>query len=145
MQRHTGFTLIELMVTVAIVAILAGIALPIYSNYIVRGKLQEASSNLLAMKTKMELYYQDNRKYSGACVAGTVAPKPAGLKYFDINCTLTDTTYTINADGLAGTDLEGLSLTIDQGNARKTASVPSSGGWALPSPNNCWLTKKTSC
>lgn len=143
MQRRSGFTLIELMVTVAIVGILAGIALPIYTSYIARGKLQEASSNLLAMKTKMELYFQDNRTYLGACAAGTVAPKPTGLKYFDINCTLTAATYTISADGSG--DLAGLSLTIDQGNGRRTASVPSSGGWALPSDNPCWLTKKTSC
>src|SRR5438445_5339063 len=120
MQRQSGFTLIELMVTVAIIAILAGIAVPSYTSYIVRGKLTEAHSNLLAMRTKMELYFQDNRSYVGACAPGTVAPlapgtPPGTLKYFTISCppaNLTATTYLVQADGFAGTDLEGLTMTI---------------------------------
>jgi len=147
MRRQSGFTLIELMVTVAIIAILAGIAVPSYTSYIVRGKLTEAHSNLLAMRTKMELYFQDNRSYVGACAPGTVAPLPPGtppgtLKYFTISCppaNLTATTYLVQADGFVGTDLEGLTMTIDQANVRRTVSVPA--GWTLPGAN-CWPTKK---
>ena len=147
MRRQSGFTLIELMVTVAIIAILAGIAVPSYTSYIVRGKLTEAHSNLLAMRTKMELYFQDNRSYVGACAPGTVAPLPPGtppgtLKYFTISCppaNLTATTYLVQADGFVGTDLEGLTMTIDQANVRRTVSVPA--GWTLPGAN-CWATKK---
>jgi len=143
MQRHTGFTLIELMVTVAIIAILAAVALPSYTAYITRSKLAEATSNLLAMRTKMEQYYQDNRSYVGACVAGTVAALPTGLKYFTMTCpTLTDgppAAYTVRADG-QGSDLAGLTLTIDQTNTRRTVSVPA--GWTMPA-TNCWVSKKT--
>jgi type IV pilus assembly protein PilE len=145
MQRHNGFTLIELMVTIAILAILVGIALPSYTSYITRSKIQEATSNLLAMRTKLEQYFQDSRTYVGACAAGTVAPLPgtAGtLKYFTISCppaNLTATTYLIQADGM-GSDLAGLTLSIDQANIRRTASVPS--GWTLPSAN-CWVSKKS--
>jgi len=148
MRRHSGFTLIEAMITVAIIAILAGIALPAYTNYVIRGKLQEATSNLLAMRTKMELYYQDNRSYVGACAPGTVAPLPPGtppgtLKYFTISCpTLTDgppQAYTIQAAGM-GNDLAGLVLTIDQANVRRTVSVPA--GWTMPA-GNCWIQKKS--
>ena len=141
MQRHSGFTLIELMITVAIIAILAGIAVPSYTSYIVRGKLTEAHSNLLAMRTKMELYFQDNRSYVGACVAGTTAALPAGLKYFTISCpvaNLTATTYLVQVDGLG--DLAGLTMSIDQANVRRTVSVPA--GWTMPS-TNCWITKKS--
>ena len=151
MQRQSGFTLIELMVTVAIVAILAGIAIPSYSIYITRSKIAEATSNLLAMRTKMELYFQDNRSFVGACAPGTVAPlpapavagQPAGtLKYFTISCpTLADgppQAYTIQA---VGTDpsVVGLTLSINQANVRTTVSVPA--GWTLPS-TNCWVSKK---
>jgi type IV pilus assembly protein PilE len=151
MQRHSGFTLIELMVTVAIVAILAAVALPSYTAYITRSKIQEATSNLLAMKTKLEQFYQDNRTYVGACAAGTIAPLPpayitgnaAGvMRYFTITCpTLNNAppSYTIQAAG-NDKDIIGLTLTIDQANVRRTVSVP--GGWALPA-TNCWVSKKT--
>jgi len=143
MQRHSGFTLIEVMVTIAIVAILAAVALPAYNNYLIRGKVVEATSNLLQMRTKMEQFWQDNRTYVGACAAGTVAPlpgSPAGtLKYFRVSCSnLTLNSYTVRADG-QGNDLAGLSYTIDQANARLTLSVPS--GWNMPT-GNCWIVKK---
>ena len=149
MQRHSGFTLIELMVTVAIIAILAAVALPNYTAYITRSKIAEATSNLLAMRTKMEQFFQDNRTYVGACAAGTVAPlpsnpgSPAGvLKYFIVTCpaaNLTAITYTIQADG-QGNDLANLRLTIDQANTRRTVSVPA--GWTVPA-TNCWVSKKS--
>jgi type IV pilus assembly protein PilE len=142
MQRHSGFTLIELMVAVAIVAILAAVALPNYTAYITRSKIAEATSNLLGMRTKMEQFFQDNRTYVGACAAGTVAPLPTGLKYFSITCpaaNLTATTYTVRAEG-QGNDLANLVLTIDQANVRQTVSVPA--GWTMPT-SNCWVSKKS--
>ena len=143
MHRQSGFTLIELMVTVAVVAILAAVALPSYTQFVVRGKLQEGTSNLLAMRTKMELYFQDNRSYVGACVAGTTAALPTGLKYFTIDCSPltppTATTYVVKVDGLGG-DMAGLTMTIDQANVRRTVTVPA--GWTLPA-TPCWVTKKT--
>ena len=59
----SGFTLIEVMITVAIVAILGSIALPAYFDYVRRGQLPEAFSNLADYRVKMEQYYQDNRNY----------------------------------------------------------------------------------
>jgi type IV pilus assembly protein PilE len=142
MQRQSAFTLIELMVTVAIIAILASVALPSYTQFVVRGKLQEGTSNLLAMRTKMEMFFQDNRTYVGACVAGTTASLPANLKHFTISCppaNLTATTYLIQIDGL-GNDLANLQMTIDHANVRRTVSVPA--GWTLPA-TPCWTTRKS--
>ena len=142
MRSATGFTLIEVMITVAIVAILAAVAIPSYTDYITRSKIQEATSSLLSMRTKMEQFFQDQRTYFGACAAGTVAPLPAGLKYFTVGCSnLSSTTYTVTATGIAGTDMAQFSFTIDQGNTRQTTGVPTASGWSLPA-TNCWVTRK---
>ena len=150
MQREPGFTLIELMVTVAIIAVLAAIAIPNYTDYVRRGKLQEATSTLLAMRTKMEQYFQDNRSYTtpGApvlapCTAGSSVPIPA-LKYFNITClALTATTYTIQADGTDPT-LVGITFTINEGNVRATTVTAGSpmdqAGYTANA--NCWTIRK---
>ena len=150
MQRHSGFTIIELLITMAIIAILASVALPSYTAYITRSKVAQATSNLLTMRTKMEQYFQDNRQYVGACVDGTVAALPPAwksgdasgkLEYFDITCDIPAPLphlYTVTATGKG--DLNGMVLTIDQANLRKTTSVPT--GWTLPS-GNCWALKKS--
>ena len=62
-----GFTLIEVMIVVAIVAVLAAIALPNYADYIKRGKIIEATSALSDLRTRYEQWYLDNRTYVGGC------------------------------------------------------------------------------
>jgi type IV pilus assembly protein PilE len=143
MKRFNGFTLVELMVTVAIVAILAAIALPAYRDYVIRGKLAEAYSVLGSQRVKMEQFYQDARTYVGTCANGTVAPPPTG-SYFDYDCgTPGANTYTITANGKASEGLTGFRFTINEQNVRTTAAVPP--GWTAPA-GNCWTrTKGGSC
>lgn len=139
MNKQRGFTLIELMITVVIVAILASIALPSYTDYITRGKLSEASSMLADLRVKLEQHYQDNRSYAGACVNGSVAPLPTG-QYFDFTCpTLSGTAFIIQATGKAGTPVAGFTFQLDQTNARTTTAVPT--GWGT-APVACWVTRK---
>lgn len=136
-----GFTLIELMIAVAVVAILARIAIPAYSDYVLRTKIAEAVTNLTDMRAKLEQYFQDKRTYVGACAAGTVAPLPSGTlaKYFTYTCpTLTATTFTVRAAGNASTGMGSFIYTIDQNNARVTVSVPSD--WVAQT--TCWTLKK---
>ncbi len=64
-----GFTLIEVMITVAVIAILAAVALPNYIEYVTRSKLVEAKTNLSDMRTRLEQYFLDNRAYPGTCAA----------------------------------------------------------------------------
>jgi type IV pilus assembly protein PilE len=137
--QKNGFTLVELMIVVAIIGILASIAVPAYTDYVTRGKLAEASTELATMRVKLEQFFQDNRTYSGACVANTVATLPAG-KYFSYACTLAASTFTVTATGVAAQGTGSFSYTINQDNTKTTASVPT--GWSLPSPNTCWVTKK---
>jgi len=142
MSSTRGFTIIEVMIVVAIVAILAAVAIPQYTDYMTRSKIQEATSALLSQRIKMEQFYQDQRTYVGSCVAGTVAPPVTGLKYFTVTCSgQSATQYTITATGgtAADSSMTGFTFTINEGNTRTTVAVPT--GWTLPAAN-CWVTKK---
>lgn len=137
--RTKGFTLIEVMIVVAIIGILASIALPAYNRYLQRGKAQEAITYLSDLRVKLEQSFQDNRRYdnyvAGDCdLMNGGGSAVAGSKYFSYVCTSTATTYTITATGDSGEDMGGYSYTIDQDN-NKTSSTPDSGG------GNCWVTK----
>jgi type IV pilus assembly protein PilE len=134
----SGFTLLELMIVVVVVAILAAVALPSYRDYITRSQLAEAYTNLADVSTKLELYFQDNRTYVGGCAAGTVAPLPATPKYFAFTCpTLTATAYTVQGAGNAG-NTTGFTFTIDQAGVRATTAVPA--GWTANA--TCWVRAK---
>lgn len=150
MSRQKGFTLIELMIVVSIVAILAAIAMPAYSNYVKRGKATEATAQLGDMRVKLEQWYQDNRTFATGCVDSSAAALPghpggAGVRYFVYTCpVLTATTYTVQADGPGATDpsMVGFSYTIDQA-AAKTTTLTTASGWVTATTTyNCWITRK---
>ena len=158
MQKHRGFTLIELMFVVAIIAILAAVALPAYTNYIMRGKITEATTHLADLRVKMEQYYQDNRKY-GATGACGLWPLPAAtvatFKYLSFTCVSSDPSgagdqnYTITATGgVSGGDqaLAGFTYTINQSNVKTTAiaSPAKTSTWGTGNAN-CWIVRPNSC
>lgn len=127
MQAQKGFTLIELMIVVVIIAILASVGIPAYSDYSTRGKLVEGTSALADGRIKMEQFFQDNRTYVG----GTC---PTATENFTYACSnLSTTTYTITATGIGG--LSAFSYTINQANT-KTSATPWGNG------ATCWITKK---
>jgi len=135
-RLQTGFTLIEVMITVAIVAILSMVAMPSYRDYVTRGNIPEATSRLATKQVQMEQFFQDNRTYVGGtgCTADTTSSK-----YFDFSCTgVTATTFTLTAAGKGS--MTGFGYTINQTGAKTTSAMPS--GWSTPSPNSCWATKK---
>jgi type IV pilus assembly protein PilE len=147
-RTQRGFTLIEIMVTVAIVAILAAIALPSYRDYVTRGRLPEAMAGLADARVKMEQYFQDNRAYPAGCT--TTSPAAAGnvlvqtLKNFTLSC-VTDpanNTYTVTATGSG--PVAGFTYTIDQNNLKTStfSGTGASAGWTAASPNNCWVIRK---
>lgn len=141
-QQQRGFTLIELLIVVAIIGILAAVAVPAYRDYVVRGKIAEATATLSQLRVQLEQYYQDRRTYVGACAAGTIAPLPAG-RHFAYTCPiLTAATYTATATGVVTEGMGGFVYTITHANVRASPIVaPALASWG-PVSNNCWITKK---
>jgi len=144
-----GYTLLEIMITVAVVAIVAAIALPSYNDYVTRSRIVEATSSLADMRTRLEQYFADNRQYPAACIAPAAGPAPAGRiwlpaasKFFAISCALTATTYTVTATGDAAYGMTGFAYTIDEANNRRTTALPD--GWSgAGASSTCWVSRKS--
>lgn len=138
-----GFTLIELMITVAIIGILAAVALPAYGDYVMRGRVADATQALSSRRAAMEQYYQDQRSYAAPKNANTVYPCASdtvvGNKTFTISCGRTPdaTSYTITATGSGAAS--GFQFTIDQNGTQATSALPA--GWGK-APANCWILRK---
>ena len=76
----SGFTLIELMITIAIIAVIAGIAIPSYNGYITTAKMAEADNNLAAIRLAQEEFFLENNNYfQGKTVDSTLSAASGGL------------------------------------------------------------------
>lgn len=122
-----GFTLIELMIAVAIVAVLAMIAYPNYMDHMYKARRADGQSALLNLASYMESYYTENNAYTGATLAGLglTAQSPQGYYTTSIS-SLGATSYTLTAapTGVQAADSCG-SLTLTNTNVK--------------GPNaNCW-------
>jgi len=144
-RGSSGFTLIEVMIVVAIIGILASIAIPAYNDYVRRGQLPEAFNTLSAYRATMEQYYQDNRNYgpSGTnCAANAAAAfSPPNVKYFSYTCSTSNSqqNYVITATGSAGQAV-GLTYTLNHNGDRATTQFKGS-----TVTQSCWLTSSSAC
>ncbi len=100
MRRSGGFTLIELMIVVVVVAILASIALPSYQEYVRKGRRAEASQGIGAIQMAQERWRAEHSTYGTFAEIGS----PASSAYYTFTVTgNTATSYTATATRKAGT------------------------------------------
>jgi type IV pilus assembly protein PilE len=144
--KAKGFTLIEVMIVVAIIGILASVAYPSYTDYVRRGQVTEAFTQLSTLRARMEQYYLDNRNYgtSTGCASDGSASSWNGFaatEYFTYECTTATPfqTFTLVAKGAKGA-ATGNWYAIDQEGNRTTTKFKGATVSAL-----CWLTQGSTC
>ena len=97
-NRHAvGFTLIELMIVVAIIGILAAVALPSYRESVRRGDRASARAAMLEAQQFMERFYATNDKYTSAVLPNRLLAVPAESVKYNLTVTSTVNTYTVTA------------------------------------------------
>lgn len=145
LRQATGFTLIEIMIVVALIAILAAIAMPAYNNYINRGQIKTAQADLVALSLNLENYYQKRLAYPGTANtdSDTTAKvedlfsgwNPASDDRFTFATenggagAAATTGYTVKATGVRG-GINGCVLTLDEAGIKTLTSCPyGGGGW----------------
>jgi len=136
MMRNRGFTLIELMIAVAVLAILAAVAIPIYDNYSNRAYRTQAMADLLDCAQALERRASVSFSYAGAADDGSDGPgaidpnicdaNSVAQGRYNINYAGDDATFTLGAVPIGGVD-EGRQLSLDSAGQR---------GWDEDEPAN---------
>ena len=122
MRRHSekGFTLVELMITVAVIAILASIAIPSYRQYVIRGNRSAAKAAMMDLANREQQYLLAKRTYADkATLEGTgYALSSEVTDHYDWDVIADETTFEISFTATGGQASDG-ELTLDN-QGRKT-------------------------
>lgn len=134
MKKQQGFTLLELMIAVAVVGILTMLAVPAYQGYVQRGARAALQSELISAATAMERRKAQNFTYGGAAAGTTfpaVSPKdaPAGSQKYDITLTYlkSDGTVAGSTDPIAGFEIKAVSTSAFETGKTEALKIDHSG------------------
>ena len=140
-KLNSGYTLVELMIVVTIVAVLGAIAYPNYIEHVQKSKRADAKDTLLSMAARQERWFLQNQRYSGDIdsLGGNLSPE----EYYTMSVATTDCdggdgtacfTITATARDTQANDLDCARFTLD--NYGRKAAFNSGGG--ADSDDLCW-------
>ncbi len=137
--RAEGFSLIELMIALAITAIIAVFTVPSYRDHVLRSRIPEATSGLLLTGMRLEQHYQDHRSYANAASNCGGALPAAGQ--FTFNCTVPadGQSFLLTATGRGDGSMASFGYTLDHRGTQRTTALPSEWGTV---PADCWIEKR---
>lgn len=150
-EKVRGVTLIELMITIAVLAILIGIAYPAYTDYVERSRRSDAQATLAGFATAMERYFTTNATYRGAsdgdmtnddangapvaAVFPSQSPLDGSDKFYNLTVSSTATAYTLTATPIGAQVGDGV-LTLTSTGARGWDR--NGDGDTSDAGENCW-------
>lgn len=140
-RQDSGFSLIELLIVIAIIGILTAIAVPAYGGYVMRSRLVEAFSGLGSAQTSAEDYWSSNHTYVDFDKVDASHPRRLPPNSSNFTFTLSnpsDSAYTVTATGNTGSPVAGFTFTIDQNGNRATTAAPTGYGTST----SCWIDRK---
>ena len=138
LAKQSGFTLVELMIVVAIAGVLTAVAYPSYRAQVNKGYVADAQSELSNTAFDMEQAYQENRTYQDPDIADTCAVANFSTDNFSFSCaTNSKTTYLWTISNLSGGmgSADNYKYTINQSGTKKTIAhagiTLNTAGWEL--------------
>jgi type IV pilus assembly protein PilE len=134
-----GFTLIEVLIILVVLAILSAIVTPNFSRYMTRGQLVEATSALAEYHAHMERFRHENGSYAKAGRCGVELP--GGLTDFTFSCRISAEGYAYTASATGSGGATGFAYTINQANERATIGLPASWGDLPAHAGSRWVTR----
>ena len=129
-KKSSGFTIIELMIVIGIVALLVALAYPAYSQYVLKARRGEAQQLLLNWSINQEIWRSNNAEYNDIAEGDPFSLVPAHDNYdFDYSGVPDATTYILQADARPGQDADAsrdgtpcATLTLNQSGVKAATS-----------------------
>ncbi|WP_112478817.1 pilin [Vibrio variabilis] len=139
--KQQGFTLIELMIVVAVIGVLAAVALPQYQNYVAKSELSSALATLSGLKTNVETFTLENGEFPAdtqSAAVGIPAASMGNIELAQSSASSASGTITYNfVAGLVSPDLSSHGIRLVRSDEGQWTCVTDSGITENLRPKNC--------